>query len=151
METGETLTSDAIARFAARYDRILEVGRLEDAKQNPPIEQPAGKRGKPKQSKPKNLLNRLQEHRLAVLTFLCDPSVPFDNNQAERDVRMVKVQQKPSGTFRSEQGAKVFSVFAVTSPRPRSKHTPSSMLLIKRFVGGHSCFQRKIHNFVPVV
>nr|WP_036716603.1 IS66 family transposase [Paenibacillus darwinianus] len=108
VEAGETLTSDAIACFAARYDRILEVGRLEDAKQNPPIEQPTGKRGKPKQSKPKNLLDRLGEHRLAVLTFLCDLSVPFDNNQAERDVRMVKVQQKISGTFRSEQGAKVF-------------------------------------------
>lgn len=108
VESGEAWTAEAIAHFAARYDRILEVGRLEDAKQNPPTEQPAGKKGRPKQSKPKNLLDRFQEHRLAVLTFLCDPSVPFDNNQAERDLRMIKVQQKISGTFRSEQGARVF-------------------------------------------
>lgn len=102
------LRADEISRFAARYDRILELGIMEDAKQNPLIAQPEGKRGKPKQSKPKNLLDRLLEHRLSVLSFLCDPSVPFDNNQAERDVRMVKVQQKISGTFRSEDGAKVF-------------------------------------------
>jgi len=107
-ESGEAWTTETISRLAARYDRILDAGRLEDAKQNPPVEQPVGKRGKPKQSKPKNLLDRLQTHRLSVLTFLCDPSVPFDNNQAERDIRMIKVQQKISGTFRSEQGAKVF-------------------------------------------
>lgn len=107
-QSAEAWTTETISRLAARYDRILEVGRLEDAKHNPPVEQPVGKRGKPKQSKPKNLLDRLQTHRLSVLTFLCNPSVPFDNNQAERDIRMMKVQQKISGTFRSEQGAKVF-------------------------------------------
>lgn len=102
------LSAEEVARFAKKYDVILNLGLAEDAKLNPPVEQPAGKRGKSKQSKPKNLLDRLEEHRLAVLTFLCDPDVPFDNNQAERDLRMVKVQQKISGTFRSEQGAKIF-------------------------------------------
>jgi len=108
IETEGPLNVDTINRFANRYDHILELGFIEDAKQNPPVDKPSGKRGKPKQSKPKNLLDRLRDHRLSVLTFLYDASVPFDNNQAERDVRMIKVQQKISGTFRSEQGAKVF-------------------------------------------
>lgn len=108
IETDGTLSADDISGFVNRYDRILELGFTEDARQNPTVEKPSGKRGKTKQSKPKNLLDRLRDHRLSVLTFLSDASVPFDNNQAERDVRMIKVQQKISGTFRSEQGAKVF-------------------------------------------
>lgn len=97
-----------ITDYAARYDRIVQEGFDEEARITASNPAPAPKRGRIKQSKTKNLLDRLQEHRLDVLNFLCDPSVPFDNNQAERDIRMVKVQQKISGTFRSELGAKIF-------------------------------------------
>jgi len=69
------------------------------------MDKPSGKQGKPKQSKPKNLLDRLRDYRLSVLMFLYDSSVLFNNNQAEQDVWMVKVKQKFSGTFRCEQGA----------------------------------------------
>lgn len=108
VEAQGMLSVDEISWFVRRYDTIVNLGLVEDVALNPPVAQLAGKRGKAKQSKPKNLLDRLEEHRLAFLTFLYDPEVPFDNNQAERDLRMIKVQQKISGTFRSEQGARIF-------------------------------------------
>ncbi len=67
-----------------------------------------GKRGKVARSKSRNLLERLQKFEEDVLRFMDDPIVPFSNNQAENDLRMIKVQQKVSGCFRSMDGAKIF-------------------------------------------
>lgn len=95
--------------YEKRYDLVIQRGLLE----NPPPSPSnngciAKKRGRKKQTPAKNLLDRLSKYRKDVLAFMYDPAVPFDNNQAERDLRMMKVQQKISGTFRSVSGARAF-------------------------------------------
>ncbi len=92
----------ALARFHRRYEDVLACGY----QANPPPPKP--KRGRPKQSPAHNLLDRLSGRKWQVLAFLHDFTIPFDNNQAERDLRMIKVQQKVSGCFRTEQGVAIF-------------------------------------------
>jgi transposase len=104
-DQGQTaLSEEQITRFKHGYDRIVAGGLFA----NPPSERTKGKRGRVKQSFAKNMLDRLRDHEEKVLAFMDDFMVPFDNNLAERDIRMVKVQQKVSGGFRSGDGAKVF-------------------------------------------
>ncbi len=99
-----------LAHFLRRYDEIVAEGYL--ANPPPPAprksEQSKRKPGKAKQNPARNLLDRLSQRKQAVLRFLHDFAVPFDNNQAERDLRMIKVQQKVSGCFRTEQGIAMF-------------------------------------------
>jgi transposase len=73
-----------------------------------------GKRGKPKQSPGRNLLNRLRKHEDGVLAFALESSVPFTNNPAERDLRLAKVKQKVSGCFRTQAGARVYARLQAT-------------------------------------
>ncbi len=92
--------------WLAQYFEILASGF---AAQPPPSVEDVPKRGgRRKQSAAKNLLDDLLRRAEQVLAFLEDLSVPFTNNQAERDLRMAQVQQKIAGTFRSEDGLTAF-------------------------------------------
>jgi transposase len=93
-----------VVDWEARFLALLAFGEAA----HPVAQAPPGKRGRPKQSAARNLLDRLRTQQQAVLAFLEDLRVPFDNNQAERDLRMVKVQQKVSGGFRSPAGVVAF-------------------------------------------
>ncbi len=91
--------------WKAQYEALL----VEGYQANPPDPPPeVSKKGRRKQSPARNLLDRLSIHQDAVLAFLDNFAVPFDNSLAERDIRMVKVQQKISGCFRSLGGAQAF-------------------------------------------
>jgi transposase len=100
-----SLPPDRLLHFAQRYDELVAQGLETNP---PPTDPPPRKRGRKKQSPPKNLLDRLQQYKPQVLAFMYDFRVPFDNNLAERDVRMVKIKQKVSGTFRTRTGAETF-------------------------------------------
>ncbi|MGH3930088.1 MAG: IS66 family transposase [Pseudonocardiaceae bacterium] len=91
------LPATAQLGWSTRYtDLVAEGLRL-----NPPTPPTGGKRGRPKRSPAGNLALRLSTHQAETLAFMTDLRVPFDNNQAERDLRMMKVRQKISGCFRS--------------------------------------------------
>lgn len=91
-------------KFDMEYDAIIKTAYEE----NPLPETPAKKRGRKKKSKVLNLICRLDNYKESVCLFIKNLCVPFDNNQAERDLRMVKVKTKVSGCFRSEEGAQEY-------------------------------------------
>ena len=98
-----TLGPDALAAYRARYRQTIAAGYA----RNP---EPArtGKRGRPRQGPARSLLLRLDQYEEDVLRFAHDFAVPFDNNLSERDIRMIKLQQKISGCWRTREGADAF-------------------------------------------
>jgi transposase len=111
-ERGVPLKPGLIALFERCYDTILADG-LAFHETQPPLARAVGagkRRGRPPRRVGHNLLLRLSTRKTDVLRFLTDPRVPFSNNLAERDGRMMKLRQKISGGFRSMEGAMEFAV-----------------------------------------
>ena len=113
-DCGVPLDPRLVAQFRRRYDIIVTEG-LAFHQDQPPLATPPTnggrkRRGRPPRRTGHNLLLRLSTRKDDVLRFLDDPTVPFTNTQAERDGRMMKVRQKISGGFRSQEGARDFAV-----------------------------------------
>ena len=131
---GETkLREEQCALFTARYDRLVRRA----ARLNPPprAEKPDGLSQRHKVVRVKRrdparpLISRLQTKRDQVLRFMTDFRVPFDNNASERDIRMVKLQQKISGCFRTEEGAAAFCrIRSYLSSARKQGHSPLTAL-----------------------
>ena len=116
--------------FRDRYDALLAQGRAAH-----PPRPPNGRPGRQKQSTAYNLVQRLEKHATAVLAFLYDLTVPFDNNLAERDLRMMKTQQKITGGFRTAHGAAIFCRIRGYLSTLRKQHLPVLAALRSVFAG----------------
>jgi transposase len=101
----EALPAQVVEDLFTRYDSILADGAFFHPQRLPP----PGSRRRVKQTPAYNLVARLRTHRDEVMRFVTDLRVPFDNNLAERDLRMPKLKQKVSGCFRSPEGAAAFA------------------------------------------
>ena len=129
---GQTeLAKEVVQSFEMRFESLLAEGFA----MNPPPERPPKTRGRPKRGRVLALLDRLSIHRSAVLRFLHDFRVPFDNNQAERDIRMVKVKQKISGCFRTDEGADRFCRIRGYISTMRKQHQNTLACLESVFLG----------------
>jgi len=132
-EHSGSLSPHAGTEFLERYSRILNTGTMENPQ--PEFSPPSGKRGRRKQSKARNLLDRCLKFQNEILSFMYDFSIPFSNNQAERDIRMVKLQQKISGTFRSEDGAASFCTIRGYISTVKKNERPVLSSLVGAFIG----------------
>ena len=101
---GTSLSAYIITKLDAQFIEIIAMGEVD----NPQPLQVPGRKGRPADTKAGNLVRRLKDHQSEALAFIYDFNVVFDNNLAERDIRMIKLRQKISGTFRSLGGAHAF-------------------------------------------
>ncbi len=108
LSEGKPLPARLADRIGRRYDSIVAGGLAWHESRPPPPTK--GRRGRRKRRRGHNLVRRLQDNREGVLRFTRDPTVPATNNEAERALRPLKVQQKISGSFRSTTGAQNHAV-----------------------------------------
>jgi transposase len=119
-------------KFSIKYDQIIETAYIETPE---PAASPQKKRGRKKRGRILSLIDRLKELKGAVCLFTKNFFVPFDNNQAERDLRMIKVKTKVSGCFRTKKGAQDYlDIMSYVSTA--KKHGSSAYNAIKNAVAG---------------
>ena len=131
----ENLSYYYLHGFDTEYNQIIKEAR----EQNPIKEKQPGKRGRQAKGKLRALVERLAEYKGGVCLFTKNLSIPFDNNQAERDVRMVKVKTKVSGCFRTKEGADSFAKI-MSYIGTANKHGINSFIAIKNALIGQSDF-----------
>ena len=141
---GRQLSSRQLDDLQDRYFQILEEGY----EQNPePPPKAKGQRGRPARGKALNLLDRFRDHSEAIMAFVLHPGTPFDNNHAERDLRMMKIRQKISGCFRAldlpEAFARLRSVVATAA-----KHSVSALRAIEALFEPNPSLEAIIHPSV---
>jgi len=133
------VSSRRLKFFEGRYVDILGRGFAYHARQRRKAksgsEPDPPKRGRKKQLPGKNLLDRLDKHPHEVLAFLYDFSIPFTNNQAERDIRMAKLKQKISGCFRSQAGGRYFARIRGYLSTARKQNQALLQSLYQAFIG----------------
>ena len=103
------LPPEQVKAFVERYWAAVRMG-LAYHRQLPALETKSNTRGRRKQRPGHNLLDRLKKFKTETLRFLTDFDVPFTNNLAEQDLRMMKVKMKISGCFRTLEGARLFAL-----------------------------------------
>nr|WP_295409028.1 transposase [uncultured Thiocystis sp.] len=141
-EANDTAIAARAAGFAAlpsllvedvfrRYDAILADAACFHPRRRPP----PGSRRRVKQTPAVNLIERLRTQREGVLRFVTDLRVPFDNNLAERDLRMPKLKQKVSGCFRSTEGAEAFATVRSYLSTLRKQSVDLYQALVMTFQG----------------
>jgi transposase len=128
------LSKEKSHEYRQKYDDVLEKAQ----KESPPPDEStrkAGQRGRLKRTKARALLGRLIDFQDDLLRFLDNPLVPFTNNQGENDIRMTKVHQKISGSFRSQKGAEIFCRVRSYLSTCRKHGVSSSEALKLLFIG----------------
>lgn len=131
----EKLSYYYLNSFHKAYSALIETGR----KLNPIPEKEPGKRGRQGKGKIRSLIERLFEHEAGICLFTRNFNVPFDNNQAERDVRMVKVKTKVSGCFRTKEGAQTFMTI-MSYLGTAKKHGITPLVALKKAFAGEGNF-----------
>ena len=128
----ESLSGYHYRKFDKRYEELIQLAKEE----NPLPETTTKKRGRKKKGKILALVERLVKYKGAVCLFVHNLAVPFDNNQAERDVRMIKVKTKVSGCFRSEEGARGYlKIMSYVGTAHKQGHNAYEAL--KSAISGH--------------
>jgi len=131
----ENLSYYYMNSFDIKFESIINEAR----EQNPIAKKHAKKRGRQAKGKIRALVERLSEYKAGICLFTKNFHVPFDNNQAERDVRMVKVKTKVSGCFRTKEGADAFAII-MSYIGTANKHGINSFVAIKKAIAGQSNF-----------